>query len=122
MATGASAGFYFGGNLLEFAGTIVPARVKPWRAALLCLSLLAIPLFCIGLVVRDPPRGIQTGSERSEDVALEPFLRAHKRRILLFLGAAGGLPSRCRPLRRWRRWGSSAAMPPTLSRPVTRSA
>ena len=25
MATGASAGFYFGGNLLEFAGTIAPA-------------------------------------------------------------------------------------------------
>ncbi|SEH13376.1 Predicted arabinose efflux permease, MFS family [Sphingopyxis sp. YR583] len=91
MATGASAGFYFGGNLLEFAGTIAPADMEPWRAALLCLSLLALPLLTIGLLVHDPPRGLPTGSERREDAALGPFLRAHQRRILLFLGAAGGL-------------------------------
>lgn len=91
MATGASAGFYFGGNLLEFAGTIAPTDVEPWRAAMLCLSLLAIPLFCVGLAIHDPPRGLPTGSEQTENAALGPFLRAHQRRILLFLGAAGGL-------------------------------
>ena len=91
MATGASAGFYFGGNLLEFAGTIAPAGMEPWRAALLCLSLLALPLLLIGLFVQDPPRGTPTGSERHEHAALAPFLRLHQRHILLFLGAAGGL-------------------------------
>lgn len=91
MATGASAGFYFGGNLLEFAATIAPAGVEPWRAALLCLSLLALPLLCVGLFVYNPPRGLPTGSERREEAALGPFLRAHQRRILLFLGAGGGL-------------------------------
>lgn len=91
MATGASAGFYFGGNLLEFAATIAPAGVEPWRAALLCLSLLALPLLAAGLFVHDPPRGHATAREQREDAALGPFLRAHQRRILMFLGAAGGL-------------------------------
>lgn len=91
MATGASAGFYFGGSLLEFAGTIAPADIEPWRVALLCLSLLALPLLGAGLFVHDPPRGHAVASEQGEDAALGPFLRAHQRRILLFLGAAGGL-------------------------------
>ncbi|HEV7313173.1 MFS transporter [Sphingopyxis sp.] len=91
MATGASAGFYFGGSLLEFAGTIAPADIEPWRVALLCLSLLALPLLGAGLFVHDPPRGHAAASEQGEDAALGPFLRAHQRRILLFLGAAGGL-------------------------------
>lgn len=91
MATGASAGFYFGGNLLEFAATIAPAGTEAWRVALLCLSLLALPLLGAGLFVHDPPRGHAAASEQRENAALGPFLRAHQHRILLFLGAAGGL-------------------------------
>jgi MFS family permease len=91
MATGASAGFYFGGNLLEYAGTIAPAGIEPWRAALLCLSLLALPLLGAGLFVHDPPRGHAGADAQGKTAPLAPFLRAHQRRILLFLGAAGGL-------------------------------
>ncbi|WP_447761130.1 MFS transporter [Sphingopyxis panaciterrae] len=91
MASGASAGFYFGGNLLDFAGTIAPAGIAPWRTAILCLSLLALPLLAVGLLLHDPPRRVVRGAERDGPAALAPFLRAHKRRILLFLGAAGGL-------------------------------
>lgn len=91
MATGASAGFYFGGNLLALAGTIAPTCMEPWRVALLCLSLLAIPLLAAGLTLPDPPRGHAGGADGQEPAALAPFLRAHARRILLFLGAAGGI-------------------------------
>jgi len=65
MATGARAGFYFGGNLLELAGTIAPARSDPWRMALLCLSLLALPLLAAGLLLPDPPRTVV--AESSDD-------------------------------------------------------
>lgn len=91
MATGASAGFYFGGNLLEFAGTIAPAGFDPWRMALLCLSLLAIPLLAAGMLLPDPPRTALADAADEGSGALAPFLSANSRRILLFLGAAGGL-------------------------------
>ncbi|NIJ38548.1 MFS family permease [Sphingopyxis panaciterrae] len=91
MATGASAGFYFGGNLLAFAGSVAPAGTEPWRLALLCLSLLALPLLGAGLFVQDPPRRDPNGNGAAATAALLPFFRAQRRRILLFLGAAGGL-------------------------------
>lgn len=91
MATGASAGFYFGGNLLEFAGTIAPAGTEAWRVALLCLSLLALPLLGAGLFLHDTARGVAAPGERGATAALLPFLQSHRQRILLFLGAAGGL-------------------------------
>ena len=91
MATGASAGFYFGGNLLEAAGWIAAPSMEPWRAALLCLSLLAIPLLLVGSTLPDPPRTALASAGGAPKAALMPFLRAHRRRILLFVGAAGGL-------------------------------
>lgn len=91
MATGASAGFYFGGNLLEFAGTIAPAGTEAWRVALLCLSLLALPLLGAGLFLHDTARGVAAPGERGATAALLPFFQSHRQRILLFLGAAGGL-------------------------------
>lgn len=91
MATGASAGFYFGGNLLEFAGTIAPAGFDPWRTALLCLSLLALPLLAAGLLLPDPPRTAIATARDDGSGALASFLSENRRRILLFLGAAGGL-------------------------------
>lgn len=91
MATGASAGFYFGGNLLEFAGTIAPAGLDPWRAAMLCLSMLALPLLATGLRLPDPPRTAVADAVGGASTALAPFLREHRRRIWFFLGAAGGL-------------------------------
>lgn len=91
MATGASAGFYFGGNLLEFAGTIAPAGTEAWRVALLCLSLLALPLLGAGLFLHDTARGVAAPGEMGGTAPLLPFLQMHRRRILLFFGAAGGL-------------------------------
>lgn len=91
MATGASAGFYFGGNLLEWVAQIAPAGVEPWRAALLCLALLALPLLGVGLFLPDPPRAARVAVDDGDAGALIPFFRQHQRRILLFVGAAGGL-------------------------------
>ena len=94
MATGSAAGFYLGGNLLDFVITSgFPAPILPlksWRAAMLLLGLVSIPLFLIGLATADPARGVQVIDERGANT-LTAFLRSRKREILLFLGAAGGI-------------------------------
>lgn len=90
MATGASAGFYFGGHLLGFAASIAPPSLEPWRLALLCLSVAGLPLLALGTLVRDPPRGLAAATTGAA-VALLPWLRENRRQLLLFLGAAGGL-------------------------------
>ena len=92
MATGASAGFYFGGTMLVLAQQIAPAGLEPWRMAMLCLAATGIPLFLLGLLVADPPRAaMAAGDDGSPTAELLPFVRAQSRAILLFLGAAGGL-------------------------------
>ena len=91
MAIGASAGFYLAGNLLALAAE-VGARygLDPWRAALLLLSLGAVPLLLAGLATVDPPRG-RLAEATQRDSSLIAFVVSQLRRILLFLGAAGGL-------------------------------
>lgn len=92
MATGASAGFYFGGAILSFATSITPEGWEAWRVAMLCLSMLGVPLVLAGLTIVDPPHGAQAASSGEGDQpALLPFLQAEARAILLFVGAAGGL-------------------------------
>ncbi|WCT73131.1 MFS transporter [Sphingomonas naphthae] len=91
MATGASAGFYLAGNLLDLAARVGAARgLDPWRAALLLLSLSAIPLLVAGLATVDPPRA-RMAAVAARDESLLAFVVSQLRRILLFLGAAGGL-------------------------------
>lgn len=94
MATGSAAGFYLGGNLLDFVITSgFPAPILPlksWRAAMLLLGLASIPLFLVGLATADPPRGARI-AEGQGSVTLGAFLRSRAREILLFLGAAGGI-------------------------------
>lgn len=91
MAIGASAGFYFGGHLLAFAADVAPAGLAPWRMALLILSGAGLPLLIVGLFVHDPPRSSASAEGARDAPQLHGFLRAHAHRILLFLGAAGGL-------------------------------
>jgi MFS family permease len=93
MATGASAGFYFGGVLLHLAGHVDLAAIgatSPWRVATVLLSAAGIPLTLVALLLRDPPRGAQA-SEDAARTSLTDFVVARRREVLLFLGAAGGL-------------------------------
>lgn len=91
MATGASAGFYFGGALLDLAASLSALGLTPWRMALLLLSAAGAPLLVSGLFLPDPPRGVGQEKHSAETAPLLPFLRARWPSILLFLGAAGGL-------------------------------
>lgn len=89
MAVGASAGFYFGGAIVETAA-VVPGAIEPWRKAVLLLALLGAPLFLAGLLIVDPPRRI--GSESgSLGVSLGRFLSERWRAVGLFVGVAGFL-------------------------------
>lgn len=94
MATGASAGFYLGGALLTFASGLDLSAIHgpstPWRVAMLLLSLAGIPLVALGLLIREPPRGI-VEDDAEAGGSLAQFVRARRREILLFLGTAGGL-------------------------------
>jgi len=95
MATGASAGFYFGGAFVDLAvglggADVMPGALEPWRRVLLLLSLAAIPLLLLGLLTVDPPRGREEGSDATA-ATLAAFVRAQWRSILLFVGTAGGL-------------------------------
>lgn len=94
MATGASAGFYLGGDMLQIAteldGSLL-AAFEPWRRAMLLLALCGLPLLVLGAAVQDPPRQAIAGTDEGEGMSLPAFVRSHLRQVLLFLGAAGGI-------------------------------
>lgn len=90
MATGASAGFYFGEAITAMAGSLIPFAIEPWRKALLLLSFAGAPLFLLGLFTVDPPRHIAVqGTEPVSSLWL--FLRERWQAVGLFLGVAGSL-------------------------------
>lgn len=91
MAVGASAGFYFGGNLLNVAQGYATPDFSPWRLTLLWLSFAAIPLLLVGLFIKDPPRQIIAARDDQTAESFLAFLHDNYREILLFLGTAGGL-------------------------------
>lgn len=94
MAMGASAGFYFGGHLLQLASTLSLGwlgSVEPWRNAMVLLASAAIPLLIVGVLIRDPPRTSHDADASTRGASLLAFVRAHAREIACFVGAAGGL-------------------------------
>lgn len=90
MALGASAGFYFGDGIVQAAQVALPFTLEPWRKAFLLLSVAGIPLFVLGLLTRDPPRGV-TPEDAALSVSLAIFLRERWRAVGLFVGVAGSL-------------------------------
>ncbi|WP_058835954.1 MFS transporter [Luteimonas abyssi] len=93
MAIGASAGFYFGGTLLEFVQRLNDiawfAAHDPWRRAMLLLATAGIPLLLLGALIRNPPRRVSADVDASG--SLTAFVARHRREILLFVCAAGTL-------------------------------
>ncbi len=90
MAAGASAGFYFGGAIIETATHWLPFDMEPWRKGFLLLSLAGPLLLLVGLFTADPPRRIANESDRSA-ASLARFLRERWRAVGLFAGVAGCL-------------------------------
>lgn len=94
MATGASAGFYLGGNLLDFTTQLSASGafggLSPWRMAMLMLSAAGVPLLLAGLATADPPRAA-LAAETGAGESLAAFVRARRVQILQLIGAAGGL-------------------------------
>lgn len=90
MAVGASAGFYFAGDLLSFATERVPLTADPWRNAFLLLSLAGVPLLVLATQTTDPPRRIEAADIATQG-SLVLFLRQRWRLIVLFAAAAGCL-------------------------------
>lgn len=94
MATGASAGFYFGGDLLHLATGLGDAvglgQLEPWRRAMLLLALAGVPLMLLGMLVQDPPRQASVTSDLPAS-SLAGFVRERLWQVLLFIGAAGGV-------------------------------
>jgi len=97
MAIGASLGFYLGGGMLAAAAHVdlsaMHGPTEPWRVCMLLLSLAGLPLFALGLSLRDPPRGLtaEGDDEGAPAMTLTAFVAARRTEVLLFLGAAGGL-------------------------------
>lgn len=95
MAVGASVGFYGGGSLLAFAGTLASTDaatgLAPWRLAMILLGLVGVPLLLLGSLTADPPRGAAAAEAIGSQDSILAFVRRKRREIGLFLGAAGGL-------------------------------
>ncbi|MCD9096129.1 MFS transporter [Luteimonas fraxinea] len=95
MAVGASAGFYLGGDLLQFMAEIdgpgVLADLAPWRRTMALLALAGLPLLLLGTLTLDPPRHALDTSTSATSASLAGFVRSHLRQVLLFVGAAGGV-------------------------------
>jgi MFS family permease len=95
MAVGASAGFYLGGDLLQFMAEIdgpgVLAGLAPWRRTMALLALAGLPLLLLGTLTLDPPRHAEADIGATAPASLAGFLRSHLRQVLLFVGAAGGV-------------------------------
>lgn len=90
MATGASAGFYFGEAIVAAGTALVGGALEPWRKALLVLATSGVPLLLLALATVDPPRRVVAATDDARD-ALGPFLLERWRAIGLFVGVAGSL-------------------------------
>lgn len=94
MATGASAGFYLGGDLLHLATGLGDAagleQLAPWRRAMLLLALAGVPLLLLGAFTQDPPRQVAVDNDLQAS-SLVGFVRERLWQVLLFIGAAGGV-------------------------------
>ncbi len=93
MAAGASAGFYFSGNILAAAGSWLTLDIEPWRKGFLLLSLAGLPLLLLGSWTLDPPRrgAPLAASGAIEGESLPQFLSRRREAVLLFVGVAGCL-------------------------------
>ncbi len=93
VSSGASAGFYFSGNIQAAAVVLIPGDMDAWRKAFLLLSAVGIPLWLAGLFTADPPRHAPQSehSDRSNSATLRTFLHMHGHPIALFVGVAGAL-------------------------------
>lgn len=90
MSTGASAGFYFSGDIQSAASAWIPGDMDAWRKAFLLLSSAGLPLLLAGLWTADPPR--QAAPENTADMAsLRRFLQQRWRRVAVFVAGAGCL-------------------------------
>ncbi|QIL79563.1 MFS transporter [Diaphorobacter sp. HDW4A] len=90
VSSGASAGFYFSGDIQATAAAWIPGDLDVWRKGFLLLSAAGLPLLIAGLFTADPPR-----HARQEDVSgatsLRQFLKEHWQPVALFVGVAGSL-------------------------------
>jgi MFS family permease len=92
MATGAAAGFYFGGALIDLAATIPAlATLEPWRRAMMLLAGTGIALLIGAVFTFDPERRVAASAAVDADVPLFAFLRRRWRAVGLFVGVAGPL-------------------------------
>ncbi|MBB6579125.1 MFS family permease [Comamonas odontotermitis] len=94
VSTGASAGFYYAGDIQAAAMAWIPGALDPWRKAFLLLSAAGLPLLVAGLFTADPPRHAVQGEIANGGTgadSLQQFLRQHWRPIALFVGVAGSL-------------------------------
>jgi MFS family permease len=98
MAVGASAGFYYGGAIVQRASDWLPLALEPWRKAFMLLSFAGLPLLLLGLLTVDPRRRIAAPTEEtqgshqgSHQGSLGAFLRERWRAVGLFVGVAGSL-------------------------------
>ncbi|UXC17845.1 MULTISPECIES: MFS transporter [Comamonas] len=90
VSSGASAGFYFAGDIQSTAVALIPGDMDAWRKAFLLLSVAGLPLLLAGLFTADPPRYIAS-SDGASGASLRQFLRARWQPIALFVGIAGSL-------------------------------
>lgn len=93
MAAGASAGYFFGGAILNLAVSLTaafPDLLQPfetWRTAMFLLSLLGLPLVLLGLATMDPPR-VRAAAEAVTG-SLLAYARTNAALLIGLIGAAG---------------------------------
>ncbi len=90
MAIGASAGFYYSGNILATANELLPWAMEPWRKGFLLLSMAGVPLLLMAALSLDPPRRF-TAADAASAGSLRQFLWQRRAAIGLFVGVAGCL-------------------------------
>ncbi len=91
MAAGASAGFYFSGNIVAAAGALLTLDIDAWRKGFLLLSAAGLPLLLLGLFTLDPPRRARTAADASGAETLRQFLSRRRQAVACFVGVAGCL-------------------------------
>ena len=90
VSTGASAGFYYAGNIQSAAMHWIPGDMSAWRKAFLLLSAAGLPLLLMGFFTADPPRHAAP-EDTSSAASLRQFLNERWKPIALFVGVAGSL-------------------------------